>query len=1174
MTDSLVLSKTRTERPVELESPFVGLRPFTWDEADLFFGRDREIRIILANLRAARLTLLYGPSGVGKSSILRAGVAKELRERGQRNLVERGRPEVAVVVFSSWRDDPVAGIEQALERELEDLVPLEHRPRGRALSELLSEWSDVVDGQILVILDQFEEFFLYHGDTTSEGTFAAELADALSRPELGANFLISIREDVYTKLDRFEEDIPQLFENFIRLDHLDREGARAAIYGPLEEYGRRTGEAIRIEDDLVEAALDQVRPRRLTFTYSAAAGAIDEEDGDRIAAPFLQLVLERLWHEERGQGSNVLRRSTLRRLGETKGIVEGHVRRGLAALSEEEQDVAAQAFRFLVTSSGAKVAHSAADLAEFTGLREERVEPVLEKLAGAETRILTRLPAPRPGGSSSYELYHDLLGDAVLAWRSDRLGALEKRAAEAEARAARRRANAFRSIAAGMVVVATISLVLLFVALHARRTADNARKVARSQELVAESEATLPTDPNDALRKAEQALEVKPSSQAEFALRTAFGASELRVAIRHSRGAISRAVYGDHGRRVMALGTDRTVSVSDARTGRLISRIGYRRDLLTADLSPGGRIVVTAGKDKTVRFWDASSGARLARFHNPALSGAWLDPANPRRAVAVGSDGGLRIWRLGDRKPLVLRRSGPSLTEAAFSPNGRMVAAIGLSRDAWLFDARTGTLLHPLVGHSNTVVALAWSRDSTRLITGGNDDWWRIWDVATGTASHGNQVSGPVTAVAFRPDGDAVATATGAQANVWDVGTAVPLAQLEGHSGTVTGVDFSPDGRLLVTSSADGTARVWNLATKTTLTQLRGNAGSVSSAVFSPDGRFVLTASDDRAARIWDVGRGVALWAHVGAVTDATFALGGKRVVTGGVDQRVMISNPRTGAVLRQLPPPQDGTVHGISFSPDGTLLAVATDDPGLIVRRASTGLPITRLKDNRAGVVQAVFDPKGTKLAVADAEGSAGIFDPRTGKPLRWLHEQGQQRAHPLGRVNGIAWSPDGRFLVTVGSDSQVRVWDARSGRYRWTFSRHVGSVESVAFAPRGDRIVTTGVDRTAIVWDIPSRTTVAVLQGDPQPLESAAFSPDGKWVVTGDSGGVVRVWDVRAHKMLAAIPAHAGPVNAVSFSPDGKRILSASDDWSAKIYRCTSCIPLQDLRYRVFKREKAIAP
>jgi WD40 repeat protein len=1163
------------EQPVAVETPFVGLRPFGWRDADFFFGRDEEIHVISANLQAVPLTLLYGPSGVGKSSILVAGVENEIDKESRRNLGRRRGVEVAAVVFGAWRDDPIAGIAKAVERKIQGLCGrTESLPASGTLSDVLAHWSDVAGGgHLLVILDQFEEYFHYHGEQ-GEDDFALEFAEAVRRPDLNANFLISIREDAFAKLDCFEDEIPELFETYLRLDHLDPEGARAAIHGPIDEYNRRKPDGhVAIEPELVAAILEQVRPGRLAFAHSGV-GDVDEADRDRIAAPFLQLVLERLWNEERHEGSSVLRRSTLERLGETRGIVEAHVRRGLATLSEAEQDIAAQAFRFLATRSGTKIAHTAADLSEFTGIRERTLAHVLDKLVGAETRILNLLPPQRAGGSPSYELYHDLLAEAVLAWRSDRLGAMETRAAKAEARAARRRANRFRSVAAAAILAAAVCLVLLAVALRARHTAIEAKKNARAQELVAESEATLPTDPDGALRKAEQALEeVKPTPQAEFAYRTAVAASQLRVAIRHKYGAMQGATYSGNGSRVIALGTDDTASVSDARTGRLISSIGYDVPLRTADLSRDGKIVVTAGSDDTVRFWNASTGARLATFRNPSLVGAWLDPANPHRAVAAGSDGGLRIWRVGASKPLVLRQRGVRLTEASFSPNGAMVAAIGFSSRTLLFDARTGKLLHTLLGHIRPVHVLAWSPDSHRLVTGGDDARWFVWDVATGSTHLGNYEDGPITAAAFSSDGGYVATASGNHASVWELMHATRVIQLEGHSGLVNDVVFNPGGHLLLTASADGTARIWNIATGTTLTELRGNGGAVSSAVFSPNGKFVLTASDDQAARIWDVDTGRALWTHQGAVTDARFALGGTVVATGGVDQLVVFSKTRTGAAISHLP--KDGAVHSIRFSRDGKLLAVGTDDPNLVVRDADTGQPIATLQGNVAAVAGAVFNPKGTEVAVGDVDGSAGIFQARTGRLVRWLHEKGQQRAHPLGRVNGIDWSPDGRYVVTAGSDQQVLVWDGRSGRHLWTFSGHVGSVTSIAFAPHGDQIVTTGLDRTAIVWDVPSHKRLALLQGDPQPLYSASFSPDGRWVATGDSGGVVRVWDVKAQKMLAAIPAHAGPVNAVSFSPDGKQILSASDDWSAKIYSCTTCIPnLDDLRARVIKREKLIAP
>jgi WD40 repeat protein len=1154
------------------QSPYKGLLAYTAEDVEFFFGREVERELIAAHLMAAKLTVLYGPSGVGKTSVLDAGVTPDLAEFARETVEEGDTPRRVLVVFRTWRGDPAAGLAEAVAQSVRGLLPdqdFDDPSPDANLVDMLAHWSRKLGGRLLIVLDQFEEYFVY---ASAGDRFDAEFPRAVNRSDLRANFVISIREDALAKLDRFKGRIPYLFDNYLRLDRLDLGAARLAIEGPLRRWAELGGGVVSVDEKLVAQVLEEVRPD-LGFGQAGTGTAdADAERPDRIETTFLQLVMTKLWETERAAGSKVLRVSTLNDLGGAKGIVRARLNEGLDLLTPAEKDVAAHVFQFLVTRSGQKVAHTAVDLADFSGEPLRAVTEVLERLSRRDVWILRRVdPAVGEKETGSlYEIYHDTLGEPILAWRSAHLQRMNERKANERARDARRRARLWAIGAATMLAVAAACLALLFVALHARSTADAARKVARAQQLVAESEANLPTDPDGALRKAEQALEVKPSPQAEFAFRTAFGASQLRVAIRHSNGAMLSAEYSGNGSRVMAVGTDKTVSVSEASTGRLISSIGYHITLLNADFSRNGKVVVTAGRDDTVRFWNASTGALLAKFHNPHLVGAWLDPANSRRAVAVGSDGGLRIWRLG-RRPLVLRGHGIPLTKAAFSPNGRMIAAIGLSPKTWLFDARTGELRHELGGHIANVDALAWSPGSRYLVTGGNDSRWRTWNAATGAGLVGNDDTGPITAVAFSPTQRLVATVTGSQVSVWETQYATRVARLQGHSGLVTDVGFSPDGFLLLTSSADGTARVWNLETQTTLMELRGNAGAVSTAVFSPKGKFVLTASDDRAARIWYVGTGRALWVHNSAVTDARFARGGKVVLTGGTDGQFVVSPLGKGEPFSPTAVP-DEPVHSIRLSRDGKLLAVATDNPALVVRRASNSEPIATLKGNPSGVAEAVFNPKGTEIAVGDTDGSAGIFNARTGNLIRWLSAGGHQRAHPLGRVTGIDWSRDGRYIVTAGTDSQVRVWNAGTGQYLRTLSRHNGSVTSVAFAPSGDRIIATGLDRTAIVWDVRSRKPLAVLQGDPQPLYSAAFSPGGGWVVTGDSGGVVRVWDWRAKKMLAAIPAHAGPVNAVSFSPDGKRILSASDDWSAKIYRCTACKPLRVLRYRVYKRERRI--
>ena len=227
-------------------APYKGLVPYAEEDAAFFFGRDAEREIITANLISSRFTLLYGPSGVGKSSVLRAGVEHHLRERARQNLARRGVPGFAVVVFGAWRDDPIAGLTARIADSVVQ-VGVSPKPIGATFTDSLRVFADAVDGDLLIILDQFEEYFLYHGPEDGDGTFAVEFPRAVREASLRANFLVSIREDALAKLDRFEGRIPKLFDNFIRIEHLSRDAARDAIVKPIAQYNRVNGSDARCE---------------------------------------------------------------------------------------------------------------------------------------------------------------------------------------------------------------------------------------------------------------------------------------------------------------------------------------------------------------------------------------------------------------------------------------------------------------------------------------------------------------------------------------------------------------------------------------------------------------------------------------------------------------------------------------------------------------------------------------------------------------------------------------------------------------------------------------------------------------------------------------------------------------------------------------------------------------
>jgi predicted TIM-barrel fold metal-dependent hydrolase len=446
------------------DMPYKGLMPYSEEDAPFFFGRELEREIITANLLASRLTLLYGACGVGKSSVLRAGVSHHLRQFAQQNLVERGTPESVVVVFSSWRDDPLAGLADRVHDSSAQALnnpTLEPMPPSRALAQTLQAWTERVDGDLLIILDQFEQYFLYHPWEDSKGTFAVEFPRAVNSPDLRCNFLISIREDSLAKLDRFKGRIPNLFDNYLRIEHLDREAARAAIEKPIKQYNdlRATDEPeISIEPKLVEAVLEQVETGQVVLG-EAGRGVVRTDNNSisvevRIEAPYLQLVMTRMWGEEIDVGSHVLRRETLKRLGGAEHIVRTHLDTALDALLPRKQDIAARVFHHLVTPSGTKIAHKAPDLAEYAKLSQAQLFPVLQELSSAKTRIL------RPVAGERYEIFHDVLAPAILDWRA-RFILAQERAKAKEKLAREKQATRLRWGVGGLVGI--LILVVLFI---------------------------------------------------------------------------------------------------------------------------------------------------------------------------------------------------------------------------------------------------------------------------------------------------------------------------------------------------------------------------------------------------------------------------------------------------------------------------------------------------------------------------------------------------------------------------------------------------------------------------------------------------------------------------------------------------------------------------------------
>lgn len=475
----------------ERRSPYKGLIPYGEDDAPFFFGREKETRICVANLFASPLTLLYGASGVGKSSVLRAGVANQLRQR----------EDLLVTVFNTWQGDPVQDLKAAVVKEIGRTGSRFVPPVELSLAEFLSECSDGIGRRLMIILDQFEEYFLYH---PQEDAFAPEFAKAVIQEGVPLSFLISIREDTLAKLDRFEGSIPRLFDNYLRIDHLNRDAARTAIEAPIKLYneGLPNDRPVTIEPNLVDAILEQVATGQVTLGEAGRGTIKTDQAQAEIETPYLQLVLTRLWDEEMRAGSRVLRLETLNDLEGAERIVRTHLDQTMDGLPQEKQDIAARVFHHLVTPSGSKIAHTVPDLAEYAAMSTTELAPVLEELASGEKRVLRGVAPPTDQPDKPrYEIFHDVLAPAILDWRRRYMQVQERIKADRAAEAQRKRAedqariaSRFRWLTWSLILLFALFIALAYYSFRQQRQTVQTTRVALAQtQAYADTQAKLAT---------------------------------------------------------------------------------------------------------------------------------------------------------------------------------------------------------------------------------------------------------------------------------------------------------------------------------------------------------------------------------------------------------------------------------------------------------------------------------------------------------------------------------------------------------------------------------------------------------------------------------------------------------------------------------------------------------
>jgi WD40 repeat protein len=1167
----------RLDRAVP-ECPYVGLVPFDESDAPYFFGRQRECEIVVANLTASRLTLFYAASGVGKSSVLRAGVLPRFQQIAEESYEDLGVPDAAVAYVSQWSLDPLDTIATAVLDAVSRVpgaspVEMPGPPRLGVpwLREVLQR-SDVA--AVYLILDQFEEYFLYHSDDREQDGLAGTLGRILSIDDLPVNVLLSIREDALAALDRFKGRIPHLYGNYLRLAHLGRNAARAAIECPLDHYNQAVPSdcAMAVEPELTETLLDQVRTGHLVVTPEGGSSGRAADNREDIETPYLQLVLMRLWEAERASGSPVLRRSTLDELGGAQTIVQSHLHTVMAGLSPEQQEVAAKVFRYLVTTSGSKIALTAENLADYSGVPVRSVRELLQSLSAGRRSILR--PVPPPAGviePSRYEIFHDVMGTAVLDWRrhyvaqreqaeTSRKLVAEREEARAEAQATRQRLHR-TLLAAGLVVVLLIAGALGWLYYNTSRE-------AQKQQLLSEAAAALGDNPVQGLRKAVEAYRIRNDEETREAVLTAASVPRSRV-IAGSPGEprVAGMVVTPDQRHVVTYDAQGGIRmIGDDGRLQKATKASLAGNVVTAASSPSAAQVALATDRGSAAVIDVGTGRQvnLATDRSPIVAVSWLD-SSPDNLVLVRTPSGVAATysaTTGQRVAVFAGKVNAALPAA----DGQVVTSDQDSR-LRVWNARTAEK----VAESSPLSSPAWylQRYGPEIVGATSDS---VVGVTNGTIIRWDWRAGPqprqypfsfvnsVAQVAVSEDNRTVTIAVDKEARIYSLNDGSQQHALPQQPDEVSGVALAPHGRWIATAGADGRVRVWSakdigVPTRATYDFI-AHRGGVQSVSYLREGNALVSFGHDGAVRLWDLSQIQRFDLHRSLVRDLSISADGRWLATASYDSNVYIVDLAGAWNVPVVKVSVDSRVEDVQFDPT---------DPHRIITLARYGkhpqgwrwnsgkrvesLPEFQVPplDDSGWLVSLDISPDGRTVAAGDSRGNIYLWNAHTGKLIDNPALPGSG-----SETSGIAFDPSGHLLAATDPSGVLLI---KLGTKDKPTRLSLPDATTVAFDPRGEHLVAGAKGGVLRVWTREGQF-VHEFVAYGSTVGRPSFSGDGSLVAVGTGEGLVEVWNVDSGRTVMLAREHSDSVNDVLFWPgDRSRLISASDDTTVAVFSCDAC-------------------
>jgi WD40 repeat protein len=1151
---------------VDAEHPWPWLDAFTEGAAAFFHGRDDDVAALLQAVATAPLTVLFGRSGLGKTSLLQAGLFPRLGERrlfpvllrrvdhgpGGAELSARWLARLdaeAAARGLAWHGAPDDAAADDRARLWERL----HRRDGGWREGNGSRWTP------LLVLDQFEEVFTLQADSAARRRVFEELGDLFENripPAVNARTeadeslldgldvdaqpyrcLLALREDFLAELEEWVALVPRLAAQRLRLLPMGRAQALAAV--------QQSGGAL----------VDETSARRIVDFLGQRA------DGGGVEPALLSLVCASLNDERLEKGRARLDVDNLESSGAR--ILDRFYDQAFAALAPALREPAhAWVESDLITAGGTR--------------RPYPREALTPELAGAlETLVQRRLLRVENAEHGDFvELVHDRLAAVARQRAAAARERAERAAAEAaRARAAEKRRRRWRSLAAsGFVLLLFFAGAFVFT-LRLYRDAQLARLEAEASTWRLKRATDSLAQKTELAEAAEQAARQSASTAAQLARDAASAAAHALDNERLATEARDAARRQNRAATAFRLAADGQTLASGAREG------GLERALLS--MLAGFRLAQGTTPQ-------ALSAAQTALQAQASSRLTWVRDAPPAAVAALSPDGRLLVTGGGDGVPLLhdgasgewlgslpLRASGDAVTALAISPDSRLLVTGHRSGLVRRWDLAQRRSLQSLPHAGGAVVLAAFAGDDLVVVgaRGAAVRWNLARDEALASRAPppaagrppDESPSLPALRAALSADGRLLALANPPTVEILDATTMAPRARFGDGRNAVraTALAFAADGRSLVTGDAGGSVQRWDFETGTGLASAETPGGSVRSLAVGRDGR-VLAATEDGQLRLGErlslkgLEQGFKVHA-AGVAWSALFDARGAAVTTVGDDRVVTRWQVYASALWRGLDARNPGSV-------------AYTSDGRHIVARTQAGLQRLPLDGRAAAEPEARSDTLGKtrysrdgRRAVAtaiDERAPLRVYDTATGRVVA-------STAFDPGFDAPAAISDDGQ-RIAVAFGNRWQLFDGQLAPLGPPVEAFAADADITALALGAGTVVAGTLAGDVARWDLATRRkTEPPERLHESRIAALAISPDGRWLA---SAGGERRWRLSELRTLADVSrdggiGHGGPVHALAFSQDGRHLVSASRDLTLRLWEIPAATPLgQPLRGYLF--------